>query len=620
MSNRKEIQSQLNIHILGNMKFNEVANIFEQIEKTSSRNEITEILATFYKSLSKEEGQILSYMVLGRVAPFFVNSEFNYSEKSLLTLLSTYSKMKDLDIDIQEERNRLGDIGDTVKLFSEKEKLTSSGKDIKEIYDTLWGIVNIQGNGSVERKNTIVLETLQQLSPLEAKYFVRIICGQLRFGISFKTLLDVFSFIISGDKSMRDELDRAYGVCADIGYIYSQIAKKKLPEALETLAKVNIQPGIPVLPRLVERVGKFEETFDRTGVPALVQPKFDGLRCQIHKYSTEDFEQRKYLWKKYVSKKDVGLFEMSVNDVEVKLFTRNLEDVTEMFPEVVQSARDLSDSSFILDSEVLGFKNEKFLPFQDTMQRRRKYGVGSASKDIPVKGMVFDILYHDGKDLIHIDTKQRVEILEKVKMGGSLERCDTTEVGDLDTLMDVFNENIQKGYEGVIAKMKTGGYLPGVRNYDWIKLKKSMVNALVDTVDLVCVGYYFGSGRRSDFGVGAVLGALYNEKTDTFEAICKVGTGFSDEMLRSIKEQFEGKEVEQGFNVLCPASLTPDVWVNPEVVFTVEADEITRRLGEEDIGGGLSLRFPRLIEWDRDKSANDATRVTELEEMFEMRK
>ena len=146
------------------------------------------------------------------------------------------------------------------------------------------------------------------------------------------------------------------------------------------------------------------------------------------------------------------------------------------------------------------------------------------------------------------------------------------------------------------------------------------MNTLVDTVDLVCVGYYFGSGRRSDFGVGAVLGALYNEETDSYEAICKVGTGFSDEQLKSIKEQLESKiEEEKPQDVLCPENLKPDVWVYPEVVFTVEADEITRRLGEEDIGGGLSLRFPRLVEWDRDKSANDATRVSELEKMYNMK-
>ncbi len=606
---------------MSKVTFKEVSEIFETVENISSRNEITDILSSFYKKLNSEEGQILSYMVLGRVAPSFVNSEFNYSEKSLLSLLDNYSRAKEIELEIFEERNRLGDIGDTVKLFSARCDFQSKKKEIAEIYDILWSIVNTQGTGSVERKNSIVLETLQSLSPLEAKYFVRIICGQLRFGISFKTLLDIFSFVISGDKSVREELDRAYGVCADIGYIYANIAQEGSFEAIENLQAINIQPGIPVMPRLVERVGKFEETFERTGSPALIQPKFDGLRCQIHKYESENFEHREYIWRKYLSKKSASLFDISTNDVEIKLFTRNLEDVTEMFPEVVESARRVPDTSFILDSEVLGFKDGKFLSFQDTMQRRRKYGVGDTSKDIPVKAMVFDVLFLNGNDLVSIDTKERVTILGKIEMQGGMEKCESKEVSDLDSLISIFNENVGKGYEGVIVKMTTGGYLPGVRNYDWIKLKKSMMNSLVDTVDIVCVGYFFGSGRRSELGVGAVLGALYNEKTDMYEVICKVGTGFSDELLKSMKEQFEAKtEDEQPQNVLCPESLKPDVWVYPEIVFSVEADEITRRLGEEDIGGGLSLRFPRLVEWNRDKSANDATRVSELIEMFEMRR
>lgn len=602
------------------MKFIEVANIFEILEQTSSRNDITSILAEFYKKISKEEGEILSYIVLGRISPSFVSKEFNYSEKMLLNLLDGYLRLKAIPLDIKKKRIELGDIGNTVKYFCQECDFQAGDCSIGEIYDVLWNICNIEGSGSVEKKNAVLLDMLQKLTPVESKYFVRIICGQLRFGINFKTLLDVFSFLITRDKSARDDLDRAFGVCADIGYIYSQIAGLNALDALENLKAVNIQPGIPVLPRLVERVGSFEETFDRTGVPALVQSKFDGLRCQIHKYNSKDFECREYIWKKYLSKENSTLFDMGSEDVEVRLFTRNLEDVTDMFPEIVASAKSLTDSSFILDSEVLGFKDGKFLSFQETMQRRRKYGVGTTSKDIPVKAMVFDVLCINGKDLIGVDTVERVDILGRIEMAGNLGLCETKVVSDIDSLMSVYNENVNMGYEGIIVKMERGGYLPGVRNYDWIKLKKSMMNTLVDSVDLVCVGYYFGSGRRSDFGVGAVLGALYNESTDSFEAICKVGTGFSDELLGNIGRQFEGKVVEQGVNVVCPQSLIPDVWVVPEIVFTVEADEITRRLGDENIGGGLSLRFPRLVEWGRDKSANDATRVTELIDMFKMKK
>ena len=133
--------------------FKEISEIFQTIEEIASRNEITEILASFYRELTSEEGEILSYLILGRVAPFFVNSEFNYSEKSLISLLEKYAKAKDIDIRVQQERDRLGDIGDTVKLFSEKCGFVSKGASLFDAYDTLWGIVKTEGNGSVERKN-----------------------------------------------------------------------------------------------------------------------------------------------------------------------------------------------------------------------------------------------------------------------------------------------------------------------------------------------------------------------------------------------------------------------------------------------------------------------------------
>ncbi len=603
--------------------FREVSEILEKIEKIPSRNEITEILSVFYSKLEKQEAEILSYLILGRIAPPFVSCEFNYSEKSLLNLLTSYAKVNSIKIDIQDKRNETGDIGETVMSFVVDSKFKSENRTLLEIYDLLWQIMNITGTGSVERKNSLIIDTLKTFSDLEAKYFARIICGELRFGVNAKTLLDVFSFVVSGDKSIREELVRAYGVRTDIGYICSLIINTTKDKAISNLNKVSLLPGIPVMPRLVERVGSFEEVFERFEMPILVQPKFDGLRCQIHKYQKKDdpTEDIDVIWEKYLPNDEKGLFVTESNDVVVKLFTRNLEDVTDMFPEIVESAKSLKYDSFVLDSEALGFRDGKFLSFQETMQRRRKYDVNSLQQDIPVKAMCFDILYLNGQDLSQIDTSERVDILDNLDMHESIDRCITASVNDIVGLKKIFDENIADGNEGVIVKNGKGGYLPGTRNYEWIKLKKSMVNTLVDTVDLVCVGYYRGSGRRSKLGVGAVLGALYNEDTDTFEAICKVGTGFTDELLESMKKQFENMDIEEKLqNVLCPDFLIPDVWVYPEIVFTVEADEITKRITGDRVGDGLSLRFPRLVEWKRDKSANDATTVKELREMFEMKR
>ncbi|MHC1716641.1 MAG: ATP-dependent DNA ligase [Candidatus Dojkabacteria bacterium] len=598
-------------------KFSQVCKVFDSLESISSRNEMTSVLAEFYKKLDKEDSQILSYLVLGRVAPSFVNSEFNYSEKSFSNLLSNLVSSQD----IKGIRDRTGDIGDTVYEVAEKMNFTSDGILLNEIYDIFWKIIKTSGTGSVESKNILISETLKKLSPLEAKYFTRIVCGSLRFGINYKTLLDVFSFTISGDKSLREELGAAYGVYSDIGYICSSIVGLTQKDAVTSLDDIKIKPGIPVLSRLVERVNSFEEVFERLGTPVLVQPKFDGLRCQIHKYNIEDFiNNSTVLWARYMEDRSTKtLFEKKEDAVIVRLFTRNLEDVTEMFPEIVDAAKNIKQDSFILDSEVLGWDGKNFLPFQDTMQRRRKYGVGALQKDIPVKAMCFDVLYLNGKGLLNEDTENRVKILNDIDTHGGIENCSTLEVADMGKLEEVFDENISKGYEGIIVKQLKGSYLPGVRNYEWIKLKKSMINALVDTVDLVAIGYFLGSGRRAGLGAGAILGALYNEKEDKFEGICKVGTGFSDELLKKIVEEVSGDVVKEKLpNVNVPKSLEPDIWVYPKIVFTVEADEITRRMvkGEKNTVSGLSLRFPRLVEWGRDKGATEATTVEELDSMF----
>ncbi|MFA7654984.1 MAG: hypothetical protein WCX98_02735, partial [Candidatus Dojkabacteria bacterium] len=380
---------------MGKRTFLQICNIFNILEKTPSRNEVTEILSDFYKTLDRKEAQILSYLILGRVAPPFVSSEFNYSEKSFLSLLKDLLKARQLEGDTDQKRKELGDIGDTMEYFARELKSVSKSITVEEIYEIFWRIVNSVGTGSIDLKNRIIIDTLEGLSPLEAKYFSRIVCGSLRLGVNDKTLLDVFSFVIQKDKGMRDELDRAYGVYADIGYICSLVVEGSRQSVQKKLGGIKMQPGVPVKPRLVERVSSFEEVFERLGDSVLVQNKYDGLRCQIHKFKHENLVNGENIWQKYVKEeKESSLFEIQRSDYDIRLFTRNLEDVTEMFPEVVEEALSISEESFILDSEVLGWSVDggEFLTFQETMQRRRKYEVREMSGTVPVKAMVFDVL------------------------------------------------------------------------------------------------------------------------------------------------------------------------------------------------------------------------------------
>ena len=609
-------------------KYIDLCNLFEKLESLQSRNEMSLELATFLKECNSEEVQIISYMIQGRVAPMFVKSEFNYSEKSLLKLLSQHTGE-----DVQSLRKESGDIGNTVYEIWKKQDSTKESLGIKEIYEILWGIVNTSGIGAISRKNALILEGLQKLNPLESKYFVRTICGQLRLGLSMRSLLDVFSLATVGDKSLKVILEQAYGVCADIGYIGKKVFESDRESVVENLSNISAIPGTPILSRLVQRVASFDEISERFKSTVLVQPKFDGLRCQIHKWSKKDTELKKnlLLWFSYLNSRPSqtnNLFSSEKSfDCEVRLYTRNLEDVTEMFPEIVDYARELKQSSFILDSEIVGwnYKKNNFLSYQETMQRRRKYSIESKMVDVPVKAFCFDILYLSGDSLVNKDTIDRVKALEGVLVHtqGSISLAESIEAETTKQIKKYFDKSVSMGLEGVIVKQLSGGYRPGLRNYEWIKVKKSIEKDLVDTIDMVIVGYYKGSGRRSDFGLGAILGAIYNGETDTYDAICKIGTGMKDEILKDMKEKLSQYSLKTPVkNVRVVDNLKPDIWVEPKYVITVDADEITKNISNMDllIGGGLSLRFPRLIEFDRDKGVEDITTVTEILDMYNMRK
>jgi DNA ligase-1 len=603
--------------------FKQLCKTFEKLENTTSRLDMTSLMGDFLKQCDTDEIQMISYLVQGRVAPRFVDCEFNYSEKSLINLLEGYFNKENKDVNIVNIRQKTGDIGDTVFEISDELSKKEKKRTVKDVYKILWNIVNTTGKGSVERKGKLIMEFLGSSTNLESKYFTRIVCGQLRLGLHSKTMMDVFSYAVRKDKELSDEFSRVYGESSDIGYVASKLDDFEERKVRRNLENISIAPGFPVLSRLVERVGTFEEAVERLGDKFLVQGKFDGLRLQIHKYRKEEVEKRDVIWREYLVDKSQGLdlFASNGNTV-VKLFTRNLEDVTDMFPEVVEDVREVDIDSFILDSEVLGwnYSEDTFLSYQTTMQRRRKYEIGDIKKEIPVKAMLFDILYLEGKDLTQEDTQKRIGILEKEfgDIDNSLRVAETLELSSVKELKETFDKYIKQGLEGVIVKQLEGGYSAGKRNFEWIKLKKSMDRGLIDTVDMVVVGYYYGSGRRAELGIGALLGAIYNEEENRYDAICKIGTGISDELFKEILENLKDFEtLKKTKDVAVNEDLKPDVWVRPHFIITVDADEVTKDISKSnDVGNGLSLRFPRLIEWDREKSLEEVTTVEELTRIY----
>jgi len=591
------------------MKFKKLSEYLDSLEKINSRNEMTKILSKIYRELGGEQSSMFSYLVLGRVGPIFISSEFNVSEKSIIKLLKKIYPSSD----IESVRAKLGDIGLGVyQLCDDRGDIFS----LKEVYEILWSIVLDTGTGSSKRKLDTISHTISKLSKIEAKFFVKIIVGNLRLGVSIKTLIESLSIYVSESKKYSERIETAYGYSSDIGYLSRLIKESK--DIDKELSNIDMIPGVPILPKLVQKVDSYEEGVKRMESDFYVQPKYDGLRCQIHKFHTRK-KYRDSVWRSY-TKKDTTLdmFTSNSNECIVKLYTRNLEDITEMFPEIVDGVKNIDCENIVLDSEIVGWNSAErsYLSYQDTMTRRRKYDVNIIKKSVPVNAFIFDVLFLNNTNCTKNTQKERIDILKNIDISKTKDiQLSPTDIISTDKeLRELFNKYIMRNLEGVIIKKPNSVYSPGVRDYDWIKIKRSIENKLVDTLDLIVLGYFFGSGKRAQFGVGAILCGIYNYREDRFESFTKVGTGITDEQLKIIFERLEKIKVDkQPKNVVCRNILVPDVWVYPEVIVTVSADEISKNRLNSSIAKGYSLRFPRLVEWDRvDKQSNDIFKVEDL--------
>lgn len=309
---------------------------------------------------------------------------------------------------------------------------------------------------------------------------------------------------------------------------------------------------------------------------------------------------------------------------EVRLFSRNLEETTQMFPDIIEGTlNQINTRSVILDAEALAYNpaSEEFLPFQQTAHRRRKYDIEKMQKQLPLKAFVFDIMYLNGKSLIDKPLRERVKLLEEIINGDKVLIAQPGEfVKDVERLKNLFQDALSKGLEGVITKRPDSLYEAGARNFNWVKLKRHSSGELKDTIDCVILGYIFGQGKRVQFGAGALLVGVYDQKKDEFITVSKIGTGLTDLEWREIHHRADKIKVEKK-PARVNSLITPSVWVEPKIVIEVLADEITRSpihtAGKTNTEAGYALRFPRLVSFrEADKNAEDATTVKELIKMY----
>jgi len=582
------------------MKFIEVAQSFNEIEPIAARLEITKLLAQLFKKASPSQAEIIATLSLGQLHPPHIGTQFNIAEKNLLKAIAEFLKLPEETI--KKEMKQRGDIGLVLESHTWQHNADLS---VEAVYQALCTLEEISGTGSQEEKTNVLINLFNDLDPLSAKFVARIIIGKLRLGFSDMTIIDALSWMECGDKSLRADLENAYNICADIGLI-----TKTLKEGgIEAIKHMDIKLGTPILPAAAERLPTAQAIFEKLG-PCIAEPKLDGFRLQIHLDKTASYSAK-----------------ACKDKPTIHFFSRNLQDMSAMFPDIAKEMLKLDVENLICEGEAIGYDADtgNFLPFQETVKRKRKHGVEEMAEEFPLQLFLFDILYVNNKSYLDTPYTQRHEKLKKLVDGVASQHLFVIEHKKIDNakeLENYFYSEVAQGLEGLVVKRPDALYQPGKRNFNWIKLKRQEEGHLEDTMDCVILGYYTGKGKRAHFGIGAFLVGVYNKTLDMFQTVAKVGTGMTDDEWRALKKKCDTLMVEdKPKNIECAKELTPDVWVTPELICRVRADEITlsplHSAGKTEQHLGYALRFPRFMDYRTDKTALEATTDYEIKRLYE---
>jgi len=581
------------------MEFYKLASLLSELENTSKRLEMIDILANFFKEIknNKQFSDLdkIIYLLQGQLVSNIKQApKMGIAEKMIIEALSLHSGISRESI--KEILVRKGDIGATAEIillkkkkqtslldFNTKSESDKGSLDVSDLYSELEKISLTSGAGS----NDIKLGILRGLmkNPLETKYILRIITSTLRVGVSTQTIIEGLALGFTDSKENKKYIERAFNLHPDLGDIVKILAEK----GIEAVEGVMINYGTPIRMMLASRV-PYNEIIHKLGSPFIAEYKLDGERLQIHK-----------------------------NGDDVKLFSRRLLEISEQYPDVCDIIRtNINAKDTIIEGEVVAMDPfyEKMLPFQVLSKRRRKYNVEEMKKEVPVCLFLFDLLKIGNVEYIDKSLSKRRKNLEKiVKERDELRLVKSSSISSTEELVDFFNEARERGNEGIMAKsiQEDSVYQPGNRGFLWVKLKGLEGGKLLDSVDVVLIGAFFGTGRRA--GVyGTYLGALYDDKMDKFEAFTRIGAGFSDEDLISLKEIIKSNIVEnKPKNVSCGDK--PDKWIKPEIVVEIIGDEIT--LSDKFSSLGYSMRFPVFQRLRPEKGPTDITTVDEIINLYE---
>ncbi|MGH1550644.1 ATP-dependent DNA ligase [Leifsonia poae] len=413
----------------------------------------------------------------------------------------------------------------------------------------------LSGAGSATERNRVLREFTARATEREQDFIARVLLGEMRTGALEGVLMDAIARASDrGGESVR----RAAMLSGDLG----ETARLALTGTAEELDAVGLQVGRPVLPMLAASAPTPTEALATTG-EASVEYKLDGARIQAHRHGDD-----------------------------VRVFTRNLADITHRLPEVVEVVRRLPVQDVILDGETLSLDEEGApRPFQETMSR---FGA-EAARETMLHPWFFDVLHVDGRDLLDEPLSVRMAELERV---AGEHRIPGEITADPEVAERVSREALAAGQEGVVVKAVDSPYAAGRRGSSWVKVKP------VHTYDLVVLAVEWGSGRRQGLLSNIHLGARDPEgaygEPGGFVMVGKTFKGLTDKLLAWQTEHFQEIEVRRTAGT---------VWVAPTTVVEIAIDGVQR---SSRYPGGIALRFARVKRYRDDKDAGEADTIETL--------
>jgi DNA ligase-1 len=578
------------------MLYETLAKAYDETESASGSLEKTRIFSGLLVTAEKADVGRIVALTMGKLFPDWKGEpEMGIAESTAIQVITVAASIDEGAV--KASLRKTGDIGSTAEALlaaSAQESLFSEDLTVERVYETLVDTSRASGSGSTKEKISKLVGLLTDAEPIEARYILRTVTGSLRLGLGDMGIIDAIAIAFTGDKNARPYVEHAFNVCSDLQRVASVIAES----GLGGVKAIHTEVGTPIRMMAAKKLSSPAEILEKAGGRALVEYKYDGERVQVHK-----------------------------NGQNVTLYSRRQEVITSQYPDVVEYVRShIEAESCVMEGECVAIDpaSGALRPFQELMRRRRKTEIASMMEEVPVALFFFDILYLDGTDVTAKPLLERRAMMERIVRTDARVNLTTAEVTESpERLQEIFEAALATGHEGVIAKAVHEGstYQAGARSWLWIKLKASYTEGMADTMDFVVVGAIHGRGKRTGL-YGAILASAYDPQSDSYPTVCKIGTGFTEDMLSEFKSRLEPHRIGHR-SPKVETDIEADVWFEPVEVIEVIGDEITlsptHSAGKRHLkDGGLAIRFPRFTgRWRDDKDPTQATTVDDLIEVFE---